>query len=335
MKGFTEAFPLIVVVVAILCVFFYFNINLPMWEGQTKNIELHNNLYSMGKALDSSYRSYMKTAFLYSVYQACYDNLKQGGWSTIPSDKKVVHGDDDYAQLTREDGFSSNLATSTQDNLNSYGPGYSFLDYEVIIPRYSVEIKNKTETSLNISATGEGKLNIRHINLEGGENISLYRNASVTEIININCYGLYKSGESQDQDLSPKLSGKLESEMLDILKKHETTQSASDVNTYCNGILESRKTTASDNIKTYIESQGEGIEFLFADFRVKVKRGVRNPQTGETECEFELDEGRSSAVAKVRVNDMSEQKFPIFDNGDIESRSLSLVFAVKAEYPGS
>jgi soluble lytic murein transglycosylase len=167
-----------------------------------KDLEVRSEIHTMGNALDAA-KLYMETSLEYSIYQACYDNLKNGGWDTLegkPTDRGYAlwNYPDPHPDVYE---FKAGLENSIKANLGLYSgtKAYTFLsDYQVNLPTYSDIVVSTDDTDprwMFVSAFADSNLNIEKTQ-ESGERIRLEKESTIQndDEYKVNCYGIYQKG---------------------------------------------------------------------------------------------------------------------------------------------
>jgi hypothetical protein len=183
-----------------------------LWFGKTTVYKaiLFRPVYTMQNALEAAKYGYVKPALRYSFYQACFDNMKKGGWNTVGSDKKITYEDNDYFLLAGKEEFLSALKDETKKNLRVYtGKNYNFiLDEEVMLPDYDkIEISqwisedNIPMINVSINATNQYFQITKEIE-EQSETIRLYLLPDMNETFQHNCFYVYNRAVQENETVS-------------------------------------------------------------------------------------------------------------------------------------
>jgi hypothetical protein len=121
----------------------------PMFsDDYVKDLRIRSDVYAMDNAAQAG-EIYLQAALRYSYYQACFDNMKNGGYNHTPNQ---VNGFslwyDNYDISPTEDDFYTELENRITENMITYSLGdYNFLSnlnekYNVILPKtYITEIE--------------------------------------------------------------------------------------------------------------------------------------------------------------------------------------------------
>lgn len=277
----------------------------PFWyEGQREDAILHRDLYMMNNSLMAA-KSYMDTAFSYSVYQACYDVLRSD-----------VSGD--------ESEFKSALEKTIRDYLNRYrADDYYFMtNYPVTISEYS-KVTIETLDPLKVKAESDSNI---FISMEDkGAERRLETGNRMEKTIPIDCYTIYKKGIEINESIKNTLESSIKTKMnswpdttagspnptelpnLDDLKKQiETIPELAFEKTESNYNIKSEFSESKVEISGYEQSSGGPYENI--KYKVNVK-------------------------LNVTVNDTrSDQVFPVYNGAHITFSSLSMLFVFDETY---
>lgn len=209
MKGSSTLIILAIGLVIILMIIVSM-LNIPLLKSANqveKNLKARSEIHTMSNALDAA-KLYMETSLEYSIYQACYDNLRNGGWDPLPANnipnKYRGYAVWDFPDTPPDDlKFQRELESSIATNLNLYRgtQAYTFLsDYHVNLPNYpSDDVHVSLEPSdpkwMFVTAWGDSNLNIQKTQ-ESGEYIRLEKDSMLQneDEHRIDCYGIYRKG---------------------------------------------------------------------------------------------------------------------------------------------
>jgi hypothetical protein len=287
-------------------------------EGALQKTSLQSNIYSMDHSLDAA-RLYMDTSMAYSLYQACYDNLKRGGLSEItPETGESGHA---YLQGLEDQEFLDELAKTTKIYLNRYAEeNYRFLnEYYVTIPTYStVSISPEGDTTLTASAlpaTDEKMTTFSQP--DSGEVISLYGSAEVSGKFDTQCLILFQQGKQLNTDIVSNLQTAY-SEAMDSINKHELIANCPDRETCSEELSASFRQAIGQNLDT-TETEGDyeiTTEYLDSSVTVtSVDSGV-------------VVQYIADIVQKVsiRQTDLEADYYPVWNGQELAFEKLELVY---------
>jgi hypothetical protein len=216
MKGIARDIMLVAMfIIAVYFIMFY--LKTPNYASRIEKMEFQQDLNAMKKALDLA-KLYAETSLRYSVYQACYDNLRAGG------------------VLPAEEEFKENLKLGIENNLKVYtSEGYNFLtEYRVTLPEYEIVIEEFEP--LVIRADSKNGENLWIEKTTERETIKLEKSPLITETLEVNCYEIYQKGLEKSKEVSEVLS--------QIIGKEYETNNIEDVE---NEIRKELKTLQIDN----------------------------------------------------------------------------------------
>ncbi|MBM3304177.1 MAG: hypothetical protein FJY76_03695, partial [Candidatus Aenigmarchaeota archaeon] len=197
------------------------------------------DMYALQNSLIAA-KEYMKTAERYAVYQACYDNLKNGGWpdAVAPDSAKKDVGGAEYYFTIPENGFAEELGKSIAAGMNNYtSGGYTFMGaYSVSLPAYSeARITSHDASKMSVAATagaplsitryvevakvGEGFLQLKGEAKEQNimEKITLKKDSGIYQDVETPCFDLYERGAAYSETLSNLLNMQLNDEISGLL----------------------------------------------------------------------------------------------------------------------
>ncbi len=159
-------------------------------EEVEKDIEVRSEIHTMGNALDAA-KLYMETALAYSTYQACYDNLRNGG---MDSSAKAYKGYPLWDAPAGKEGFDQALQRSILSNLELYRKSsYKFMsEYFVNIPTYEVTVLTEPGRT-SVGAWNSSNFWIEKTQ-ESGERIRLEKYGFLQGEYPMVCYGIYAKG---------------------------------------------------------------------------------------------------------------------------------------------
>lgn len=294
--------------------------------------EFQEDIFTVHNALRPA-KLYCKTALHYSVYQACYDNLKRGGFETIPEENRIeidgeiyplwYNGTDISPSKAR---FIEELENGIENKLGVYtnGKTYSFLGrYSVELPAYEVSI-NKDETTENyiaLNANSEDNLTIEKTTED--TEIRLMLNSTISEKVNISCLGLFEKAKGMVGDISNTVHEKLKDKVDELIQLGSPSVT-------CNqeSILNSAKDTINFSIKS--SASGYMIEVINITLNLSLKGGESRVE-GKFPCRFKAL-GESAVIATVTVQDDPGKIYPVYNGSGIAFEPLSAVFSLRVPY---
>jgi hypothetical protein len=331
LKGQSLVLMAIALILILALLFLFLNVNIPLLDSNQieKDIEVRSEIHTMGNALDAA-KLYMETAVAYSTYQACYDNLKNGGWDVL-SEKKVYQGyalRDSSEQHPTILEFKQSFENSIKENLGLYGESnaYTFLsDYHVNLPSYNsvnAYVDENTE-KLYVTAIAESNLNIQKTQ-ESGEQIRLEKESMIYGSYSLDCYGIYLKGT----EIHNQAKAAIQKVFEDMKVPKEITASSQ---AELNKKLSDYNTTFVDNAKAamYALSKTEGdydvgVYVMSANMKwsgsVTVGTAgakIEGPPTPEVYVRFDV------------TNIRDDQQFPVYDGSAVSFNYMTLTFVGK------
>jgi|GEM_PF-3003550 len=332
----------------ILCIIIIFavgEIGLSVGGGKQYYLPVEIEVYSMSNALDAS-KVYMDTALRYSVYQACYDTLKNGGWpdiAKVPDGERALFEGKPYAPIRTTAEFRSGLAETILSNVNTYASmDYSFFDsYEVRVPSYQgSEFVELMPDRLTVKATSGSPLQICKPDsckldkpeTESGadslpeaddyrqqpnmrELVVLQKDSGLQEAIQTPCYGLYRQGVEESGRLTAKMNEEIAGEMASL----QSGIQKPDANA-CNLVTGE----AASRIEDILEADGvEVIDVTLTFAQIEYDNANKL-------CS--LKGGSATAKAKVTIDGPADQTFPVWNGQELAFEPLTLNFVVKTTY---
>lgn len=331
---------------------------LPLLEEVTSTeVKIRIDSYTMNNALDGA-RIYLQSALDYSVYQGCYDVLKNGGWGEIPEDNLFTYSGGDYALWWDSSrtvnpqggsGFESELKEGIRSVLNGYTRmGFTFLDqYPVVLQDYSALTLERGGFGFRVSGSS-GNLVITKTGETFGEEIRIERNSDISEDYDLDCFGVFEKGSEVNNEVSGNLDSIVSNEMVVWNGMAQGTQVKMD---NCEAVL-SDSDTADDNVFKYIFGEVDGISETEDYINGNIKTAI-DSLSGEgyvvegavnTEierCQFYCERVGDDmyihnncgywflfgveAVARVTITDTGD-KVPVDDGEDVVMDNIKLVF---------
>ncbi len=289
-------------------------------EGAVHKTNLQSNIYTMDHALGAA-RLYMDTALDYSVYQACYDNLRRAGQSYITTGT----GEQGYGYLLDMDSeeFHDELRETTETYFNRYRQSsYSFMtDYKVVIPSSQIEI-TENGGGFSVDALSTEKLSITRL-AESGETITLKASGSASGGYFIPCYTLFQKGIELNPEIETDFQAALDYAFhWEIMLDDTRCQS----NEECSPLIRENL----DNNVTAVFSREEGdytisAELLDVSVAVSV---LEDSVTGVVTQNYV-----ANAIQKVTTSKTSppdEEFYPMWNGKEISFEDMELVHINRA-----
>jgi hypothetical protein len=329
MRGAADVLLLIGMGIGLFLIFFDFT---PAWyEGDAYSVTLHTHMYGMGNALDAA-ELYAGTSLDYSVYQAVYETLKQGGFGAIPegsgedgmafwenSDKDIVIPSDEDVLSSIESGIAENFAKYTRTV-------YSFSrDYGVYFPSFDVSLEQEPG-SLRVSCSSGNPMSISRVTneFEMEEDITLKRPISLERTYDIDVSRMIDIASQENQAIFSALE---EAVTTEVDSWESTTQYAPDEETLKSNISNA---IASDLVLSEERNLGDYTLKSSVHDILAGRTSLENPD-GSYSNEYDV-----SVVLRVDVISNS-RAFPVYDSqsGKITIDSMRLVFLDKFSYKTS
>ncbi len=308
-KGFSiiSVFMVLLIIVVIISLMGYGNVSMDIPETKAR-IQLY--LYSMNHALDAA-RLYMDVSLDYSVYQACYETLKN-------IDSSIS-----------ENEFKQNLESSIKEKLNVYTePNYRFLtDYEVYMAEYD-GVNIESMSPLKVKVTGKNMFIKKEDRLRGID-LTMERDSSLDKTVPIDCYGMYQKGKEEHADIKNTLESSIKAK---IDEWPDTTEGQSDPDKLPDlNSLKAEVEAISDLAFEKIDADGYSIKSEFTEASVEFEGYEKSGDEPYKNIKYKV-----TVKLKVTVKDTrkDEQVFPIYDGEEIIFSPLSAVFLFEGSYTG-
>jgi len=331
MKGVSLVIPTIVIIIILLMLLAAINIPLIKTSQYEKDLEVRSEIHTMSNALDTA-KLYMETSLEYSIYQACYDNLRNGGWDSFPANKyqgyavwdsSDLHPNDQEFKLALEESIASNLA------LYRGTQAYTFLsDYHVNLPVYqadnvTVNLNPSDPQWMFVVAWGDQNLNIQKTQ-ESGEYIRLEKESTLQneDEYRIDCYWIYRKGAEVYGTAAKAVKDALASvnpPRIIMVNQGETLQDKvlpyqKKFNDTVRSALYALSTTSADyNVDVYVYSAD--LKYVNDGLVTGAETPVR--YIPEVYVKFEI------------TNIKDNQQFPIYDGQKVVLSPMTLVFVGK------
>lgn len=285
MKGFVFGILGLFWILCIVILFFSAEVGLRLGGGKGYELPMSIDAYSMQNALDAS-ETYMDAAASYSIYQACYDNLRQAGWRELakaPYTEKVVIGGKSYGPIRTIEEFNDDLAATILDHINTYSSyGYEFFEtYKVDMPEYNDVTVTGSSDSIEIQANSPDKLKIckpesckleeeakngdsdnmnvpdnipglneQEVKPNFRELVILEKPSDISKTIQTPCYGLYEQAIQQSKELEDAINELLKMELDRLSVNGEPGSAGGD----CNYVVSASNEEIENMLKTGIAS---------------------------------------------------------------------------------
>ncbi len=286
-----------------------------------KDIEVRSEIHTMGNALDAA-KLYMETALAYSTYQACYDNLRNGG---IDSSAKSYKGYPLWdSPPPGKEGFDQALQRSILSNLELYRKSpYKFMsEYFVNIPTYEVTVLTEQSWKTSVGAWNNSNFWIEK-SQESGERIRLEKYGFLQGEYSMDCYGIYAKGAEVYSKAKTATEGIVRQMNLPSIVKLNSGETL-------DSRLASYKMQFNDSSKQAVYSLSEtsadydvSVYFISSDIRC-------------TEYEVTMDGSRIRCAPEVHArfeitNIKNGQEFPVYDGSTVVMSPMTLVFVAKLD----
>ena len=329
------------------------------WVGGEKDkllegkAEIQLSVYELNNALTAA-KSYAEASLDYSVYQAVYEVMANGGWRENTDTREIqgkryslwYNGNDSSPSLKT---VKREIQSAIKDNLRLYTEKpYTFLDeYKVSFPEYTIHVE--LGEKMKVKAMSERNLEITY-SKDWGE-VHLERNPLLEESYEINIPGMFKKGKSLLSSVSAR-GEKIVKETLENLKHGELKLSEDGCNVYrdskeiCERVLgsvnideilssaeESIKKKLSDYLRGLKEDEKYIVDATVADISLNpVMKGesscVENKRT-ELKCELSYT---ADVIIKVSVSEKDSEAYPVFNGRRIVISPIELVFLVEVKH---
>lgn len=298
LKGSMANVVILVALLFTLVVLFY-DVT-PFWyEGQKDEAILHRDLYMMNNSLLAA-RSYMDTSLSYSVYQACYDTLKNLDTSA---------GDD---------VFRSDLEDSIKSYLNRYRKDeyYFMSNYPVTIPEYTdLTIETLDPLKVKVESPSNMYISLEH---EGSERRLETKN-TMEKTITIDCYGIYKKGKEVHTEINNVIGDK-------IKEKIDSWPDTSDALPKLNELENQVKTIPE---LAFEKTEGDySIKSEFSEAKVEFEGYEKSGSEPYKNIKYKVTVKLGVSVTR------HDQVFPIYNGSKIVFSPLTMVFLFEESYSG-
>ena len=293
-----------------IALFISFGTNLKLFgggEGAITKTSLQSDIYTTGHALDAA-RIYMETSLDYSVYQACYDNLRKAGLS------EITVSVDSYNELSglTIDGLYNQLGTTIQTYLNRYSnENYAFMtNYRVTLPTSVVSI-TPAAAGFTVATTPTGMMTATNV-VQSGESVTLRADASISRDYDIPFLSLINKASEMNPSLESDLQGAF-TQALQAITIDTCTEDAS-----CTRIVEDELTKSPKvNFPSPLNNQGFEITSELLEAEVNIDFIDRNAKVMTY---------KATAVQKVTITKEGTPLYPVWDGSRVTFDNMKLVY---------
>ena len=217
-KGMSGILATVFVLLVVVLVIVSTNVIFSGEKGLTKNANIQATIYTMKNSMEAA-DLYTKVSMDYSVYQACYDMLRWGGFEE--SNKNWSNSQDKSESPPTNDKFKQRLQELTQRYMNRYTRyAYYFMDDYNVTSQYSSSLPEVIFTGfvvdyldLTISAKGEKEMYIRKTIDEYKEEIIIINRFHEDKHYDIPCLGLFTWGKSNHEDIKTAANQEIATEL--------------------------------------------------------------------------------------------------------------------------
>jgi hypothetical protein len=191
------------------------------WDkGVVKEADIQSTLYTSWNALQAA-DLYVSTSVDYSVYQACYDILRWGGFKENGKNWSNIYGGTEHETPPTSDEFLARFKELAKDYTNRYMRGpYMFIeDYNVTaqgsssLPRLRLDSFKAGLLETSLSASAGSPLYIKRTLNDYMEEIVLEKNIAFDKVYRIPCLGLFAWGTSEHENAKKALKDGVTQEM--------------------------------------------------------------------------------------------------------------------------
>jgi len=322
MRG-TAMIVVVMMIAIIVAISINISVNLDLFsegDGQVHKTSLQSNIYSMSHALDAAHE-YREASLDYSVYQACYDILKNGGMWYIDTDE----GEQGYAYLPElgSEEFYSELTSAAEENFDAYNSiGYRFLDDNTVVLPSSEIVLLPSVIGFNAEVSSPAKLMISRL-ADSGEVSKLLSTSDFSKEYPIQCFQLYQVATG----LNPGLVSPLTQVLSQAKQEIEEAEEKCATNEECSGILEQKLTEKWEPVAS--ENEGYAVETELLSSRAAISSRL-------TDGNITTLIINTVAIQKViisKANPAKEEHYPVWNGNDISFEPLEIVYINKVSYP--
>jgi len=365
MRGFeVNVLTAFFIVIIVLNVVFASSSILSLDES-SKELRLKSDVYVMRNSLEGA-KIFAESSLVYSVYQGCFDYLKDGGGvspAQVGGEELGVWYDNGDKSPT-EEKFLGGLGTVVGGYLGQYTSGnYVYLKgNEVSFPEYSVEIK-ESEGSLEVRTVSTEFLTaFRDKTIERDEKITLEKDPTMERVVETSCLSLFTFGKNKARLLGERINVVVGEEV----NKWEKHPAPLELEGNKLSLLAGSERDMADLVLTILYN-GPGIVEIEREIKESVRRGVPKLSGGpylevkqeNLELDVEIDptctaelvertvgeeqkvftvitcskiEYNVVVVEKVTIKDTDElNSVPVNTGESVEMAPLELVFGVRVD----
>ena len=272
-------------------------------ESTFQKISLQSNIYSMSHAIDTA-KIYTKTALRYSVYQACYDSLREAS---------------DHVDKVE---YYKTLGEIAEKHYQKYtSSGYSFLgDFVVTFPDYTLNvIPGGDDRNFAVQAIPNEKLTISS-SATSGEAITLRESADIVENFTMPCYPLYKNGKNIHQPIEADFQAALDQALdWEIMKSDTRCQT----NEECTPLI--KKNLESNTKVVFSKEEGDlQIKAEVSDISVGITTVTDKATPPVITQVYEVSATQTVTISGK--NSGSNQAYPVWNGEEVAFEPLELSF---------
>ncbi len=361
MKGFSGIIAFVFILLLVVIVFVGTNTTMFWEKGSIKHANVQANLYGMWSALQAA-DLYINTSIDYSVYQACYDVLRWGGFAQDNKNWSNWNGEE-HETPPSEDVFKQNFKELLDKYIKRYtNQQYNFMDnYNVSSVESGhlpdVEISADIGASgISISATAKDKMYITNTNNEFMEKIVLMKGFATQKHYDIPCFNIFLWGEAQHEDVVNKFREVVNEEMKKWPEKNtETYHDKCDANLdnkifydAAKDLLISRddaikaaeekiRTDITSEISNYIIMKNRPDSSYFIESEPKITVTIDlNCQAEKTVngCDYRCTKFKYKilAILKTKIRSSVDKYYPVSSKGYPEFDTMHLVMTDVVSY---
>ncbi|MBI2675103.1 MAG: hypothetical protein HYX24_01495 [Candidatus Aenigmarchaeota archaeon] len=338
-------------IIFVIMIFFVFIYQLITPLGQVNKLLVkekvsQKNFFTVSNSLDAAKYGFLEPALKYSYYQACYDNLKKGGWKRVEESRKTKYQDMEFMPLAGKEDFLDSLEGEALKNLNIYtenGDGaYVFLtQFGVRLPLYD-DVKIRQETGKAVIGAEGGKLKIEE--KEPDETIRLEKVSRLEAEADDNCLQMHSAAREKEEKLKGMLEEAMKKEMIRwpvLGAKDAEHQTADDVFAKAAGEagievtgIENGRLKMEEGLKGIRIPAGEGTEGLNTNYillRNLIKADIKAKECEDRTCYNFIYQASVPVGVKI-ANKNDKDRLPVFNGKDVAFEALEISFAYTHEF---
>jgi len=181
-------------------------------EKNVVEIAVNNYVYLMRDSVEMA-KLYLDNAARYSLYQAMYENGRDGGFESTEKDNQIEYDAINYRlwynntdTAPTESDITDALEEAFEENFEKYTKDQSVTGlFAVGIPRYNkITITNANNYSLRLEGTGTADLSVGNT-MESGERIAVEKSSLINMTVHAPYYKLYQEALEFHKALEEKL----------------------------------------------------------------------------------------------------------------------------------